>query len=457
MKKYILLAIIFILGYTNLSYELIILRQLISFLGSNVIITSVVMAFILLFLSVGYYLGSVISFTHRSIRKTNTKLLFGLAVWYMLFCHYSIIAGFFILTHNMYAPLLKTFIFSGIWLIIPSVATGFVTASIGRIIHFLNRNYTGRFMAIDTLGSVFGSLLTTLVLMPLIGVSATVFSLVLLTCVATVLQCRRPMRLFYGLFGVLVICASFYMNVYFPTQNYPFLIKDDAISRLAIIPADFGQSKIMLINGQFASKMATEDKQFSYTRFINNMLKTLDKNKRHSILVLGAAGFSIGIDDEQNEYTFLDIEPDLEKISEKYFWGKPLGENKKLIVQDAFFYMLQNKQKYDVIILDVYSSGNNIPVNFVTADFFKMIKDSLNPDGYMVANIITSPNFGNDFSKRIDNTLRLVFPNYLSRQVIDGFSTNPNAWANVIYIYHNLPIDNAIYTLDKNTAMYGQF
>ena len=64
--KYTLLAVVFLLGYTSMSFELLVLRQLINFVGSNTLITSVVITFILLFLSVGYYIGSVVRFAGSS-------------------------------------------------------------------------------------------------------------------------------------------------------------------------------------------------------------------------------------------------------------------------------------------------------------------------------------------------------------------------------------------------------
>ena len=69
--KYTLLAVVFILGYTSLSFELIVLRQLINFVGSNTLITSIVITFILLFLSVGYYIGSVARLAGRPVRQCS--------------------------------------------------------------------------------------------------------------------------------------------------------------------------------------------------------------------------------------------------------------------------------------------------------------------------------------------------------------------------------------------------
>ena len=48
--KIVALFVVFILGYTNFSFELIILRQLVNFIGSNTLIISVIMSTILMFL-----------------------------------------------------------------------------------------------------------------------------------------------------------------------------------------------------------------------------------------------------------------------------------------------------------------------------------------------------------------------------------------------------------------------
>lgn len=137
--------------------------------------------------------------------------------------------------------------------------------------------------------------------------------------------------------------------------------------------------------------------------------------------------------------------------------GKKLTPNKKFIFTDAYVYMINDKNKYDVIILDVYSSVHSIPINFVTTDFLTMIKKHLAEGGIMIANIITSPTFNNKFSKRVDNTIKHVFRENLSRQIIGDFSPFSDELSNVIYTYYDRPADNKIFTADKNSAMYGQY
>ncbi len=457
--KTALLVMVFILGCTNLAYELIILRQLVNFVGSNTILTSVVIAFILLFLSLGYYVGSVISVAKFSIRKICLRLMFVLTIWYVISCSYFTMSLFFVAAAKITMQLLALiFAFSFVNLIVPSTIAGIVTALVGRIIHRADSNYTGRFMAVDTVGSVLGSLGTTLILMPFIGVSKTIFVMAVISALTMIIIARKRQMMTWAIcFGWLVFVSYVinYMNFFVKESS---LVKDDAVSRLEIVkyPDD---SKIMFINGQLASKFAKDENDFfEYVKFINrNIIDTLPQDKVSKILVLGAGGFTVGINDERNIYTYLDIEKNLQQISEEKFLEEKLTANKKFIFTDAYVYMLQNKEKYDVIVLDVYSSVHSMPINFVTAEFLNIIKEHLAENGVLAANIVTDATFNNKFSKRLDNTFRYVFNRNLSRQVIQDFNPFESGLSNVIYTYYNRSEEEEIYTADKNSAMYGQY
>lgn len=464
--KYILLAVVFILGYTSLSFELIVLRQLINFVGSNMLITSIVITFILLFLSIGYYAGSVVRFGMRPIRRTMLNLIAAMTAWYIIACSHYLIEIYFAMSYKLGLRSILGFVtlFSALFLAFPSACLGFATSVIGRIIHRHNRNYTGRFMAVDTIGSVLGSLATTLVFMPLIGVAATVIILLVLTAIAALLLGNRRRNFYYAVLLIyLLVIGAFLNNEKFMHPNSG-LVKDDAISRIEIIPEDIkngkAQSLLMKINGSSSSKISEDEAlMFGYIKFINDtFVYTLPRDYLRDILVLGAGGFTIGLKDSFHHYTFLDIDHDLKEISEQQFLYEKLPPNKKFIAQDAYLYMLHENKKYDLIVVDVFSAQNSIPMNFITTDFFNMVKQSLKENGIMVANIIASPSFSNSFSRRVDNTLRAVFPHHLDRHVIQPYNpyeTDDNL-VNVEYIYYNYPPDGTIYTLNKNTALYGQ-
>ncbi len=465
--KHSLLLSIYILGYTSLSFELIILRQFVNFVGSNTLITSIIMAFILMFLSLGYYLGSVIRFSKHPIRKNIIKTVYCLSGWYILACSFPIIGSLFYILYSsgITSATAQVTIMSLILLIFPSVGLGFITSVIGRIVHHSDSNYTGRFMAVDTLGSVSGSLLTTLFFMPLLGVYAATTLLVFLTACVLLLLSPSRKKIFSLSFVVLITAAALFSSNEKLLQKDSSLVLDDAVSRIEIVETDQTDgeflSKQMFINGSNSSKISKKDDlMFGYINYINNtFINTLPADKVHNILVLGAGGFTAGKDDTRNNYVYLDVVKNLKQISEDLFLDEPLTKNKTFIAQDAYLFMLKDKKKYDLILVDVYSAQRNIPVNFVTADFFEMVKNHLEKNGVMLVNIITSPSFKNKYAARLDNTLRSVFPHYLSRQIIAGKrSYNPYAddLRNIIYTYYNYPYDNGIYTLNKNSAVFGQ-
>lgn len=462
--KTALLIIIFLLGYTSLSFELLVLRQLINFVGSNTLITSIVITFILLFMSVGYYWGSKISIARYPVRKIMNCMVVFVGFWGVISCSYYLEEMYFGIMHAL--GITKTldyvFIFSTLFLTLPSICFGFVTAVIGRIIHRDNSDYTGRFMAVDTMGSVSGSILTTLVFMPLVGVSSTIVILSVISVIISCLLIRRTRWDVNALVYIILLALAISMNNQKLVAPEDFVLKEDAISRIEIKPTDFidgkPMSKIMLINGSQGSKISSDEtKMFEYVQFIeNNFIKTLPTDTPREILILGAGGFTVGLKDTFHHYTYVDIDKDLLPISEQHFLKENLTPNKEFIVKDGYLFMLNNKQKYDIILVDVYSAGKSIPMNFVTADFFFNVKKSLKEDGIMIANIITSPIFKTTYSKRIDKTLRYVFPNCLERHTIQQFTPYEQSkeyTANVEYVYYNCEPDNEIYTLNKNSAI----
>lgn len=71
--KLILLAAVFIGGFASLSLELIVLRQLSSFVGATAVTASIVIGVIMAFMSLGYYAGSV--FAWRAVPFGKRRLL----------------------------------------------------------------------------------------------------------------------------------------------------------------------------------------------------------------------------------------------------------------------------------------------------------------------------------------------------------------------------------------------
>lgn len=109
----------------------------------------------------------------------------------------------------------------------------------------------------------------------------------------------------------------------------------------------------------------------------------------NEILVLGVAGGSViqTLRTEikhQNRITGIEIDQDVLEIAKTYFHLNEV-ENLRLILYDAFEFVLRTKNKFDLIIIDVFDDVK-MP-NFLFETFFlHRLHEILNPEGKILFN-----------------------------------------------------------------------
>ncbi len=455
--KAIMLAAVFIGGFASLSAELIVMRQLSTFVGSTAVTAAIIIGIIMLFMSVGYYHGSTASLSKIKLRQRICRSFMQLGTLVVISSSFVLLTGYFILFYEvgLNGIVLRTFVYCLLFLSFSAYLFGDITSLLSRYLHKYNRNYTGKIMAVDTIGSVLGSILSTLVLMPLIGVNYTIVFVVVLCVTGAVLFSKKHFR-----FGWIALpAAAVILNHSLVLEKIFGIVENNAVSTIAILNVDKGKSKLMVLNDTFASKISQDKKlMFGYTTYIEDyFLKTLPEDKKHKILVLGAGGFTMGMDDDFNEYTYVDIDASLKEHAEKEFLGRPLGKNKKFVVNDANQFLNETNELYDVIILDSYSSATP-PLDLVTREYFIRVKKHSAPGGLVAANVTARPDFSDAYSTTIDNTLRSVFTENLRSQIIQPFNPWPKdkEEVNVLYVWYNRPNPHKVYTINKNTLFWDK-
>jgi len=83
----------------------------------------------------------------------------------------------------------------------------------------------------------------------------------------------------------------------------------------------------------------------------------------------------------------VEIDPEVERFARKYFHLHP---DAKVAVEDGREYLRRTEKKYDVIVLDAYSSGGQIPFHLTTVEFLTLVGERLNPGGVVVSNLISA-------------------------------------------------------------------
>ena len=452
-----LMALIFLNGYISLSLELVVLRQLAFWVGSSPVITSIIMGAFLGFMSLGYWLGNSPRVRIGRIPKILCLNFFVISVLALFAVSFPFVTTYFALMYQsgITSSIVQTFIYSAVFLSVGPFLFGFNTTLLSRLLQTKNNNNTGNIMAIDTIGSVIASMATTLILMPFIGVNYTVGLVILLGITCALLSYHR--HIWVWVVSILVLCFGAYVNSDYIMRNKYHILVNNANSTISI--QEYYDMRVFDMNRLAMSMYRPSDGTGAdYINFINNnYIYNLPRDYKRKILVLGAGGFTAGLKDDFHEYTFVDIEPTLKDISEKYFLKQKLTPNKHFIVQDASQFLKNTDKQYDIILLDVYSNSYQIPEGLITTEFMQRIKSRVAPNGIVLMNMIVSTAFTDAYTRVFDNTFHSVFRHNTMRQVVGMV----NPWvesdiSNVIYTYINRENDGRVYTINKTPVIYDR-
>ncbi|MDD3020508.1 MAG: fused MFS/spermidine synthase [Alphaproteobacteria bacterium] len=457
--------IIFVEGYIVLSTELLAIRILTPYVGSGTDTISIIIAAVLLPLAAGYYFGG--KFTPSRLGKDYNRTIRRKLSHNILISSVFILLGLSFLSSALFVQtiistltqdrILVTTFYTFIFLVTPVFLLGQTTPLLSNFFSEQKLSETtGKILFISTLGSFIGATFTTLILMSYIGVNYTVVvNIVLAVLLYTSLN--KSTRIEKNL----IIAAGLVLVAYTLNSqkilNSFHLVENNKYNNIAVMTDPEDGMKMLILNNTISSGIDKNGKPYPYIRYLDDhFIDTIpDDRKPAHILVLGAGGFTLGLDDDVNIYDFVDIDGSLKDVSEKYFLGHELGPNKNFHPVPARGFLTQNKKKYDLILIDLFSSLQNIPEHLVTRDFFEQVRGALQPDGFVTANIIANPVYQDNFSRNIDATFRSVFPDMTRQIVSPGF----NAWktgdmANLLYSAKNTVTQepHRIYTDNLNRS-----
>ncbi|MDK2772651.1 MAG: fused MFS/spermidine synthase [Flavobacterium sp.] len=146
-------------------------------------------------------------------------------------------------------------------------------------------------------------------------------------------------------------------------------------------------------NGQLV--LDSENTNYSYgslQRILRKGLKYIGYTRIqnfNSVLVLGVAGGSVikTLVEEvkfKGKITGVEIDKDVVEIANNFFQLNKI-EHLNIVVDDAFEFVLKTKEKYDLIIIDIFQD-TTMP-NFLFEDFFiQRVNVLLNVNGFILFN-----------------------------------------------------------------------
>lgn len=459
-----LAALVFIEGYVVLASELIAIRNLISYVGNGTDIISIIIAGVLLPLAFGYYRGGHLAI-HGLIRKRLIRN-FTIAMVFLVLALsiISIDAFFFALAQfGIFNRLLSACLYVIILLCPPLYLLGQTLPLLMRLLRVKHSSgAAGKMLFWSTLGSFLGSVLSTLVLMAFWGVhGAALVVILLLLCGLVILKRKISFRTMAVPGLVMLVMLAMNSGLVFSGYGVYYA---NAYNTVRILNKADG--KLLMLNNAPSSyyKKSTDEVAEYITKAEEIFLKPLETvTDPKNILVLGSGGFTFGRNDKKNNFTYVDIDPDLKKVTEDYFLGKKLSANQTFIAKAARAFLIeaiQKNQSYDLVYIDLYNGEFWPPEDLVTQDFYEQVRKVTKPDGLIGANFVASPNYSNDLTLSLDETFRSVFPvvNRIPIQQYNPWEQHEKYFMNILYVAYNKPLSEhgVIYTDQRNRIMWDK-
>ena len=418
MPPLLIPVVVFIEGFCSLGAEIIALRRLVPHIGSSIVVTAPTIGFFLLALALGYAAGAKINDRYLQVVARNfliSALLLGIGF------STPFVNGLF--AHIEPVWLAYTLLIGGIlcplaWLLgqtVPALTNLMQTRRTGEA--------SGMALYWSTLGSFLGSLGLSVLVMQWLGISAAVALCALFLLIGALRLQRAPEVSTRGwqVLAVFLAATLLIIGLNVPLLrgqllNEPQEVTETAYADYSVIPtqtADGEPVRAFKVNSSTAS-LISDSSPPRYARYIDYLRQTLLndlKLKNSDILVLGAGGFTLSHREPLNRYTFVDIDPKIQTIAEQQFLHEPIRG--QFIVDDARHFVTSTAKhsgdRFDAVVVDVYSSHHNIPSHLVTREFWSDTRQVLRPNGVLLANLILDSKLQSDYARNVLATIESVY------------------------------------------------
>lgn len=480
MRRYLYFTVFFS-GMTTLIIELTASRLLGSVFGTSNIVWASIIGLILIYLTLGYFLGGWWADRSPRYKTLYTILLFGAftsgAV--PLFSRPVLRLAADAFDQLQVGILVGSFSAVLILLSVPVTLLGMISPFAIRLaIEDPSRagRLSGEIYAISTLGSFIGTFLPVLVLVPLIGTNLTfVLSSALLALVALVglwlAQGWRGVLPWLWIPAILLILSALLLRGTIKKTFGQIYETESAYNYIQVLEVD-GYRLLRLNEGQgIHSIWHPEDidfdgpwEQFLAAPFFNP--PDYPPENVHSMAIVGLAAGTLA---RQATQVFgpiaidgYEIDPEIIRVGREYFdMNEP---NLNAIAQDGRWGLEHSQARYNIIAVDAYRPPY-IPWHLTTQEFFLIARDHLESDGTLVVNVGRSPT-DRRLIEGLVSTIGSVFPSVYVMDVPNTFnsiiyatrqpSSIDHLYKNLIYLYTRKDIHPLLIEAVENVVRYQQ-
>jgi spermidine synthase len=414
-----LYVLVFVVGTASLGAEIAAARLMAPFFGASTIIWANTIGVVLVALSVGYWLGGRLADRRPDVRSLCQVVLAAAVLLAVVPLVARPFLGFSIdALDQIKAGAFVGSLFAVLFLIaVPVVLLGTCAPWALRLavddVEHAGR-ISGRLYAISTIGSLTGTMLAALVLIPFAGTQRTflAFSLALAVVAAIGLGWR-----FVVVPVAVAIAIAIPVGTVKATSDGRVLYEDESEQQyIRVIQQSDGDRVLELNEGQAVHSILPA-RGFLTADYWDSFLVlpfTARERQPGRIAILGNAAGTIAREYgrfwPRTEVDGVELDPQLSEVGYRYF---DMGSNPRLTVhnEDARPWLRDSEGGYEMIVVDAYRQPY-IPFYLATKEFFELVRDRLAPGGVVVVNV-GHPEGSDEFERVLGRTMAAVFPTVL--------------------------------------------
>ena len=397
-----LLTMVFAAGMTTMAVEMAASRLLQPHFGDSLVIWANLIGLILIYLTVGAWLGG-----HWADRHPEGATLYRITAW----------AGFLIgLVPFTARPILRladvglrdfaasilvgSFLEVVLLFTLPVILLGCVPPFALRLtVRDVGSSggAAGRIYALSTVGSILGTFLPVLILIPWIGTRRTFLLLAVfllgLSALALWYSSRRPPLESLGLLALILLLALLWpMGL---VKATPGLLheRESAYNYIQVLQ-EGSERQLKLNEGEGIQSVYYEDQlrtegawdYFLAAPFFNS--PPFPAEEVGSLCLIGLAGGTVA-----RQYTAalgpipidgVELDPAIIEVGREWFaMAEP---NLRAVAQDGRYFLAHTGRRYDVVAVDAYRAPY-IPFHLTTREFFALVRDHLTERGVVAINV----------------------------------------------------------------------
>ena len=429
--RYFLIILVFVSGMTSLALEMCASRLLAAYFGTSLFIWASVIGLILVYLTVGYFIGGHLAdrFPSEQVLCTITAMA-ALSISTLPFVSQGIltwsITGLAQVSVSIFfSSLLGTILLFAVPVTLLGLVSPFAMRLMTKDIVRSGKT-SGSLYAISTLGSILGAFLPVLWLIPTFGVRRTLLILGALLFTASLWGLRLRWRLAISLVLVALVLPLG------PLKDIPNLIyeQESLYNYIQVTQLPGGTRELILNEGQAIHSIYYSDPNTILTGWYWDYFLAapyfnpgFTPQKLHRVCIIGLAAGTIA-----HQFTSVygpvpidgvEIDPAIVDVGRKYFaMNEP---NLHVHIEDGRTYLETTQAQYDVVAIDAFQQPY-IPFQLTTREFFSTIRSHLSSNGVVALNTAhTTQDYR--LVQAFINTMSQIFPSVYVFNVPGTFNT----------------------------------